>query len=411
MVLINIHFFNIGYTLVSTLFVLRCRVHEPAEPVDDLLMPVDAVVRVHHPVVLLGVADEARLDAVALQSGERGEARHVGDAVVCRPVDDQLRGLHVRGEAGGVVLEVRLWRRDVGRSAQELRLDKVQLVGVVVERVDVEHAVVADQTLEAVGLRVQPVDHVATVAGAETADVGRVDPVVFLAESVDEHHEVEVRLASPVADDGFAELIAERAAAVNVGLDNRVAGACERLDVPAVVEVVFPRRLWATVDQKQQRVFLAFFEAVGLEEEGLDVVAIRALVGQVDRLGHGKLGHHLVVVVRKSRHCAVGHGHVNLRRDLERRLSEEQAFLVLVVQARDSVESGGQMLAVNKLSSLFRDVVFKDLLLSLVDGKEVDVLLVAAPFHRAEVHFPIFADAECCFSCVDIVDAQASSEW
>ena len=67
----------------------------------------------------------------------------------------------------------------------------------------VEHAVVGDDALEAVGVAENPVGHVAAVAGAEGTLARLVDEGVVLLGVVETEHEVGEGLAAPVAVDAI----------------------------------------------------------------------------------------------------------------------------------------------------------------------------------------------------------------
>src|SRR5690606_7210409 len=59
------------------------------QPAVHRVVPQDAVVRLEHPVVLVREVQEFRLDALALQRGERGDALRDRDAVVELPMHHQ----------------------------------------------------------------------------------------------------------------------------------------------------------------------------------------------------------------------------------------------------------------------------------------------------------------------------------
>src|SRR5947209_15028259 len=65
------------------------------EPREDLAVPVAAVLRLEHPVALVGEIDHARRDAEALQGREQLDALADRDAVVAVVVDDEHRRLEV----------------------------------------------------------------------------------------------------------------------------------------------------------------------------------------------------------------------------------------------------------------------------------------------------------------------------
>ena len=71
----------------------------------------------------------------------------------------------------------------------------------------VEHAVVCDDALEAVGVAEHPVGHVSAVARAERALAVFIDEPVMLLSVVEALHQVFERSAAPVAVDGVDEFL------------------------------------------------------------------------------------------------------------------------------------------------------------------------------------------------------------
>ena len=117
----------------------------------------------------------------------------------------------------------------------------------------VEVAVVADERLEAVGLPVDPVDHVAAVGRAERRDAVLVEERVLRERRVEPLHEVLERRAAPVAADGVGERLAVAGRAVEIDHDRRVAVPREGLGVPPVVKVVAEGALRPAVDEEGDR--------------------------------------------------------------------------------------------------------------------------------------------------------------
>ena len=107
----------------------------------------------------------------------------------------------------------------------------------------VEHAVVRDDALEAVGVAEDPVGHVAAVAGAEGALAGFVDEGVVLLGVVEAGHQVGEGLAAPVAVDAVDEGLAVAGRAARIDHDDDVAVGGEEFGVPAVGPGVAPVRL------------------------------------------------------------------------------------------------------------------------------------------------------------------------
>ena len=96
----------------------------------------------------------------------------------------------------------------VPRIAFELPLVEPVFFGRSEGRFGVEHAVVGDDALEAVGVAENPVGHVAAVAGAERALAGFVDEAVVLLGVVEAGHQIGEGLAAPVAVDAIDEGLA-----------------------------------------------------------------------------------------------------------------------------------------------------------------------------------------------------------
>src|SRR5580698_9433619 len=144
----------------------------------------------------------------------------------------------------------------IGVWSFELPLVEPQLLCRSVGGFWVEHAVVGDDALEAVGVAENPVGHVAAVAGSEGALAIFVDEGVGFFGVVEAEHEVGVGFAAPVSVDSVHEGLAVAGAAARVDHDDDVAVGGEELGVPAVAPGIAPRALRATVDQEFYGVFL-----------------------------------------------------------------------------------------------------------------------------------------------------------
>ena len=120
----------------------------------------------------------------------------------------------------------------------------------------VEHAVVRDQALEAVGVAFDPVDGVSAVAGAQRALAVFVDEGIGLLGVVEAQHQVLIRRPAPVAVDGVNELLPVAGRAVEVDHHDDVAVGGEQLGIPAIRPVVAPRALRAAVDEELHRILL-----------------------------------------------------------------------------------------------------------------------------------------------------------
>ena len=111
-------------------------------------------------------------------------------------------------------------------SAFELPVIEPEFFGGAPGGFRVEHAVVRDQALEAVGVAEDPVDGVSAVAGAQRALPVFIDERVGLLGVVEALHQVFERSAAPVAADGVDKLLPIAGRAVEVDHDDHVSAAC-----------------------------------------------------------------------------------------------------------------------------------------------------------------------------------------
>src|SRR5215813_13345976 len=98
-------------------------------------------------------------------------------------------------------LAVRVWR------AIELPLVEPELFRRAPGRLVVKHTIVRDETLEAVGVAEDPVDHVSAVACTERALAILVDEWIMLLGIVEALHQILKRSATPVAVNCVDELL------------------------------------------------------------------------------------------------------------------------------------------------------------------------------------------------------------
>ena len=288
-------------------------------------MPQDAVVRLQHPVVLVGEVEELAGNPLALQRRKRREAAGFDDAEVLAAVDNERRGLPVFHEVHRVVLGVPL--RVVPRRSPVLPLGEPQLFGRVVREPFVEIAVVSHEALEPVGpIPRDPVDHVAAVARPQRGDVGPVHPRVLREGRVEPFLQILERLAAPVSVDRVGERLAVAGRAVEIDHDRSVAAAGVGLRVPAIVKVVAERALRAAVNQEGDRVLLGGVEIHGLDDVGVDRVALCALERELLGLAHPR-GRQPRFVDRRERLAvsAVRSNGVHFRRALQAVEQEDDA--------------------------------------------------------------------------------------
>src|ERR1700749_4893346 len=83
-------------------------------------------------------------------------------------------------------------------SVSEFPLREPQLFGASVSRFGIEHAVMRDQAFKPVRMAQDPVDHVAAVAGSQSALAIFIDKRISLLGIVEPVHQVDKRLAAPI---------------------------------------------------------------------------------------------------------------------------------------------------------------------------------------------------------------------
>src|SRR6266849_5263225 len=126
------------------------------------------------------------------------------------------------------------------------------------------------QALEAGGMAQDPVDHVATVAGAERALAVFIDERVGALRVVQAVHQVDEGLAAPVAVDAVNKFLPISGRPARVDHDDHVAISGKEFGVPAIRPLVAPLSLRSAVDQELYRIFFLRVEVWRFDDEPLD---------------------------------------------------------------------------------------------------------------------------------------------
>ncbi len=240
----------------------------------------------------------------------------------------------------------------------------------------------ADQRLEAIGLAVDPVDHVAAVARAQRGHALAVEPRVLRQRRVEAHHQIAVRRAAPVVADRVGEGLAVAGRAVEVDEHHAVAAARIGLRVPPVVEVIAEAALGAAVDEERDRVLLARDPARRLHHVAVHGVALVTLERELLVVAPRERLHARVVQVRHlAQVAAVGADREELGRHLQRVAQEEHA---IAGDARLGVvalgDDGGDLAG--------GGVDGEERVVAHVVGRRVDRLAVLAPGQAARRAVP-----------------------
>lgn len=202
------------------------------DPVKDGLMPDERVLRIQHPVVLVWEFQESALDTPDLQHVESRQALGDGQTVVQIVVDDQVWRRPVRGEARRIPLLPLLG--DLPQSALHFDQREVQLLACPL-RGHAEHTIVRHQGLELAAeiVALDPVDHVATVRGAQGHCAVKVDELERPAGVLESALQVNIRQATPLTLDGVLEFLSETRAARRVRSNDNVPLLGKHRRVPA----------------------------------------------------------------------------------------------------------------------------------------------------------------------------------
>ena len=142
-----------------------------------------------------------------------------------------------------------------GRRAAQVVEGEVQLFGRELAR-HAEDAIVRDQRLELAAERMalDPIHHVAAVAGAQADGAAGIDVRHVLLDVFEALDEILVGQAAPLLLDGVGEGLAVAGGSRGVGADGDVALFGEDGWVPARAPAVAPSALGSSVDEKCERV-------------------------------------------------------------------------------------------------------------------------------------------------------------
>src|SRR5579862_1897902 len=226
----------------------------------------------------VGEIQHLRRYAFHLQRREELEAFAYVEAVIPLPVNHQRRRLEVLR----VLMRRKflIQRAIVVRRAFELPVIEPEFFSRAPGRLGVEHAIVRHDALEAVCVPENPVGHVSAIAGAERALAVLVDERIMLLGVLEALHQVFKRSAAPIAIDGVDELLPVSGRAMEVDFDDDISLVTrtwrrEQFGIPAVAPLVAGRNFWPAVHDKLQWIFLAGIEVRRLDQEALDLVAVR----------------------------------------------------------------------------------------------------------------------------------------
>src|SRR5882724_7861530 len=126
------------------------------------------------------------------------------------------------------------------------------------------------QALESVRVAQDPVDHVAAVAGAQSAFAVLVDKRIGLLRVVQAVHQVDEGLTAPVAVDAVNKLLPIACQAARVDHDDDIAAGGKQFGIPAIRPFIPPLSLWAAVDQELHGIFLLRVKVWRFDEEALN---------------------------------------------------------------------------------------------------------------------------------------------
>src|SRR5690242_348767 len=91
--------------------------HPLPHPAEHLMVPLDRILRLEDPVVLVGEDQEARWDIPALERSEGGDSLGIGNSEVLLRGHDQLWGLPVLDEVDGIPALELLRRLKIGMTS------------------------------------------------------------------------------------------------------------------------------------------------------------------------------------------------------------------------------------------------------------------------------------------------------
>ena len=275
---------------------------QPAvQPGEEGALPQHSVLRLEHPVVLVGEDEQFGRDAAQFGSVEGSHGLVGQDAVVPFAVDAEDGRVPLVHKLVGRVGEGALGRLVVlvPVSAAHVPVGKPFLFRLQVLHLHVEDAVVGDEGLEAAFVvACHPVDGEAAEAGAHASQVVTVYEG-FFRHLVDGRQQVLHALAAVVAADGFVPLRAEsRHAAPAGGYDDVVVGR-HHLEVPAVAPELAQWALRAAFAIEQGGVFLLRVELGRVDDPYEHVLLVGGLYPALLHASHLQLVVDVAVLLRQ----------------------------------------------------------------------------------------------------------------
>src|SRR5215475_11577496 len=163
------------------------------------------------------------------------------------------------------------------RRALELPFDKPQLFCRAPRRLRIEHAIVAHNALETVGVAKNPICHVTAVTRTQRTLPVFVDEGIVLLDVIEAFHQILKRSAAPVSVDGIGKVLSVAGGAVKVNHNHYIAAGGEELGIPAEAPVVAPGPLRASVDEKLHGIFPAGVKVRRLEQSPFDLFPMGTL--------------------------------------------------------------------------------------------------------------------------------------
>lgn len=313
------------------------------QPVHGGLVPHQAVLGILHIVVLVREDQQLARDALLLQHVEGADGLGDGQAEVAITVRDEVRRCPlvsaVRRVPARVVIPVGAERalecvahegHLVGRIHGQRRED----AGVGEERLELAAQVVA----------LDPVGHVAAVAGAQAHGARRVDEGQVRLDVLPPAHEIVVGPAAPLVLDAVREALAEAGRAGRVEGDDDVALLGPGQHVPPDGPGICGRRLRTAVYVEHERVGAEWIGRGGLDDPAVHLVVAGALVEDLRHLVAREAPSGAVVEVRREERDAIGRvarggrGHLDPGVDgvvEEGRAADEQGVARAPAHARD----------------------------------------------------------------------------
>src|SRR5215472_1112723 len=141
---------------------------------------------------------------------------------------------------------------------------------------EVRDAAERDCGFEYVSVAHYPVGHVSAIASAGQAKAAPVYPRIFLEDSVDAVHYVDVVFAAPFADYTALELFAISGRAARIAEEHSPTAGRIYLKLVEPINSIGAGR--ASVDAENHRIALAFLPTHGLYKEAVHIPAVSALV-------------------------------------------------------------------------------------------------------------------------------------